>query len=71
MNRPELIASYWISIKISAASAVGGAIVGFFIAHAVVSGVLPPWLRPAAFGRTRPGSTAIEPCRTASSAWSD
>ena len=47
LNRPELVASYWISIKISAASAVGGAIVGFFIAHAVVSGALPPWLRPA------------------------
>jgi putative spermidine/putrescine transport system permease protein len=41
-----LLASYWISIKISAASAIGGAIIGFFLAHAVVSGALPAWLRP-------------------------
>ncbi len=44
---PTIVAAYWISIKVSLASAVGGAIVGFFLAYAVVLGGLPAWLRPA------------------------
>jgi len=46
-RRPEILASYWISIRISLASAIGGAIGGFFIAQALVSGALPPWMRGA------------------------
>jgi putative spermidine/putrescine transport system permease protein len=38
--------AYWISIKVSVASAVGGGAIGFFIAYAAVMGGLPPWLRP-------------------------
>jgi putative spermidine/putrescine transport system permease protein len=41
------MAAYWISIKVSLASAIGGAIIGFFLAYAVVLGGLPRWLRPA------------------------
>ncbi len=44
---PTIMAAYWISIKVSLASAIGGAIVGFFLAYAVVLGGLPRWLRPA------------------------
>jgi putative spermidine/putrescine transport system permease protein len=44
---PTIMAAYWISIRVSLASAVGGAVVGFFLAYAVVQGGLPRWLRPA------------------------
>lgn len=44
---PTIMAAYWISIRVSLASAVGGAFVGFFLAYAVVQGGLPRWLRPA------------------------
>jgi putative spermidine/putrescine transport system permease protein len=43
---PSILAAYWISIKISVASAVLGALVGFLLAYAVVLGGLPAWLRP-------------------------
>ena len=38
--------AYWISIKISVASAVVGALLGFALAYAAVLGGLPQWLRP-------------------------
>jgi putative spermidine/putrescine transport system permease protein len=41
------MAAYWISIRVSLASAFGGAVIGFFLAYAVVLGGLPRWLRPA------------------------
>lgn len=44
--QPSIMASYAISIQISAASAIVGAIIGFFMAYAVVLGGLPAWLRP-------------------------
>jgi putative spermidine/putrescine transport system permease protein len=43
---PSIVAAYWISIKISIASAVGGAVIGFFLAYAAVMGGLPAWIRP-------------------------
>ena len=43
---PSILAAYWISIKISIASAVGGAVIGFFLAYAAVMGGLPAWIRP-------------------------
>ena len=43
---PTILSSYWISIKISVASAVLGAAIGAFIAYAAVSGGLPLWIRP-------------------------
>src|SRR5690606_11254242 len=45
--QPQIMSAYWISIKVSLASAVGGAIIGFFLAWSVVLGNLPRWLRPA------------------------
>ncbi len=44
--QPSILRAYWISIKISAVSAVGGAVVAFFLAYAVILGGLPRWLRP-------------------------
>ncbi len=44
--QPSILSAYWISIEVSAASAIGGAIVGFFLAYAAVLGGLPRWIRP-------------------------
>ena len=44
---PSILAAYWISIKVSLASAVIGAFVGLAIAIAVIRGGLPNWLRSA------------------------
>jgi len=46
LNQPTIISAYWISIQVSLASALLGAIAGFFLAHAVVMGRVPRWLRP-------------------------
>jgi putative spermidine/putrescine transport system permease protein len=43
---PQIMAAYWISIRISVASAALGALIGFFIAYAIVHGGLPGWIRP-------------------------
>jgi len=45
LAQDSIVAAYWISIRISAASAFIGAICGFFIAYAVIGGGLPGWLR--------------------------
>jgi putative spermidine/putrescine transport system permease protein len=42
---PSIRASYWISIKISLASAILGCAIGFAMAAAVVFGGLPRWIR--------------------------
>ena len=42
---PSILSSYWISIKISFASALLGCLVGFLMAAAVVLGGLPGWIR--------------------------
>ncbi len=43
---PSVLGAYWISIKISAASAAGGGLLGFLLAWAAVQGKLPTWIRP-------------------------
>jgi len=43
---PSILSAYWISIKISAASAFLGAVCGAFLAYAAVGGNLPTWIRP-------------------------
>ena len=43
---PNILSAYWISIEISAASALGGAVFGSLLAAAVVLNGLPGWLRP-------------------------
>ncbi len=41
LNTPSIISAYWISIKISLASAVLGCLIGFAVAAAVTLGGLP------------------------------
>ena len=41
---PTIINAFRISLEISAASAIAGAAIGFFLAYAVVLGGLPRWL---------------------------
>ncbi len=43
--QPTIVSAYVISIKVSAASAIGGALVGSFLAYAAIAGGLPPWVR--------------------------
>lgn len=43
---PQIMAAYAISIQVSLASAALGALIGFFLAHAIVHGRLPAWIRP-------------------------
>jgi putative spermidine/putrescine transport system permease protein len=45
LGQPLIVSAFWISILISAASAVVGAIAGLFIALAVIRGNLPGWIR--------------------------
>ncbi|QPC85489.1 ABC transporter permease subunit [Mesorhizobium sp. NBSH29] len=45
LSQPTIAAAYWISIKISLASAIIGAFVGLAIAIAIVRGGLPGWVR--------------------------
>ena len=45
-TQASIRSAYWISIKVSVASAVVGALLGFALAYAVVLGGLPQWLRP-------------------------
>jgi putative spermidine/putrescine transport system permease protein len=42
---PSIMAAFWISIRISFASALLGCLIGFAVAAAVVLGELPRWLR--------------------------
>jgi putative spermidine/putrescine transport system permease protein len=43
--RPSILAAFWISIRISVASALLGCLIGFFVAWAMTIGGLPGWLR--------------------------
>jgi len=43
--QPTIMAAYWISIKVSMASAIGGLLIGFFLAWAITQGGLPGWIR--------------------------
>jgi len=44
--QPTILKAYWISIKVSIASAIGGALIGFLLAYAGIIGGLPRWVRP-------------------------
>jgi putative spermidine/putrescine transport system permease protein len=46
LGHPTILKAYWISIQVSAASAIGGAVLGFFLAYAAIAGGLPRWVRP-------------------------
>jgi putative spermidine/putrescine transport system permease protein len=45
LTQPSILAAYWISIKISLASAILGALIGIAISIAIVRGGLPRWVR--------------------------
>lgn len=45
LARSPIPESYWLSIRISAATAIGGGILGFLVAYALTVGNLPRWLR--------------------------
>ena len=47
LSQPSIVAAYWISIKVSVASAILGALIGLGIAIAIVRGGLPNWIRSA------------------------
>lgn len=47
LSQPSIVAAYWVSIKVSLASALLGALVGLAIAIAIVRGGLPNWVRSA------------------------
>ena len=42
----NILDAYWISFKISAVSAAGGALIGLALALAAIRGQLPAWIRP-------------------------
>jgi len=44
--QPQIINAYWVSFKLSAITALAGAVIGFFLAYAGVIGGLPAWVRP-------------------------
>lgn len=44
---PDILSSYWVTIRISLATAIGGGILGFFMAYGVTIGGLPRWVRNA------------------------
>ncbi len=44
--QPSILSAYWISIKVSAVSALAGGALGFCLAYAAVLGGLPAWIRP-------------------------
>ncbi len=45
LSQPQIVSSFSISLRISAASAAIGAFVGLFIALAIIRGRLPDWIR--------------------------
>jgi putative spermidine/putrescine transport system permease protein len=47
LTQPSIVAAYWISIKVSLASSILGALIGLAIAIAIVRGGLPSWIRSA------------------------
>jgi len=47
LSQPTITAAYWISIRISLASSILGALIGLAIAIAIVRGGLPDWVRSA------------------------
>jgi putative spermidine/putrescine transport system permease protein len=46
LAQPSIVSAYRISLEVSAASALGGAVIGSLLAAAVVFGGLPQWIRP-------------------------
>ena len=47
LAEPSILAAYWLSIRVSAITALGGGILGFLLAYAITIGRTPPWVRSA------------------------
>jgi putative spermidine/putrescine transport system permease protein len=47
LSKPPIPQSYWLSIRISLFTALGGGLLGFLMAYALTLGNLPRWMRPA------------------------
>ena len=47
LGTPQILSSFWISIRVSAASAIAGAVLGLILALAVIRGALPEAIRSA------------------------
>ncbi len=47
LSDPTILDAYWLSIRISAVTAIAGAIFGFLLAYAAILGGLPPFVRSA------------------------
>jgi putative spermidine/putrescine transport system permease protein len=45
LSQPSILAAYWVSIRISLASSILGALIGLAIAIAIIRGGLPSWVR--------------------------
>ena len=45
LQNPNLIGAYWISVKISLLTSLGGGIFGFLLAYSAIRGGLPPFMR--------------------------
>ncbi len=45
LNTPFIRSAYWVSIRISVITALGGGIFGFFLAYSAIRGGLPPFMR--------------------------
>lgn len=45
LAQPNIVNSYWLSIQVSAVTALGGGLFGFLLAYAVTIGGLPAWVR--------------------------
>ncbi|MFL5803856.1 MAG: ABC transporter permease [Roseiflexaceae bacterium] len=47
LSQPFILDAYWLSIRVSLITALGGAIFGFLLAYASIMGGLPPFVRSA------------------------
>jgi putative spermidine/putrescine transport system permease protein len=47
LARPDIVGAYWLSIRISLVTALGGAVLGFLLAYAAILGRLPRFIRPS------------------------
>lgn len=47
LAEPSILAAYWLSIRVSAITALGGGILGFLLAYAITIGRTPQWVRSA------------------------
>jgi putative spermidine/putrescine transport system permease protein len=47
LGQPFILDAYWLSIRVSLVTAIGGALFGFLLAYAAILGGLPPFVRSA------------------------